>query len=92
MLNTLLNRGDTYKKFNEHNRKYTYTKHENKKDKKDPLLIEEHYMATRIDHIIVTPNLIGKILKSNIIQKHYIHTDHNECTIQINGNIVSIEY
>ena len=51
-------------------------------------------MATKIDHIIVTPNLIGKILKSNIIQKHYIHTDHNpiECTIQINGNIASTEY
>ena len=99
MLNALLNReeeswGDTYKKFNEHNRKYTYTKYENKKDKEDPLLIEEHYMATRIDHIIVTPNLIGKILKSNIIQKHYIHTDHNsiKCIIQINGNIVSTKY
>ena len=51
-------------------------------------------MVTRIDHIIVTPNLIGKILKSNIIQKHYIHTDHNliECIIQINGNIVSTKY
>ena len=66
-------------------------KHEKKKNKEDPLLMEEHYTATRIDHIIITPNVINKILKSNIIQKHYIHTDHNpiECTIQINGKITS---
>ena len=64
------------------------------KNKEDPLLIEEHYTATKIDHIIITPNLMDKILKSNIIQKHYIHIDHNliECTIQISGNIISTEY
>ena len=69
-------------------------KHKRKKNKEDPLLMEEHHTATRIDHIIVTPNMINKILKSDIIQKHYISTDHNpiECTIQINGNIISTEY
>ena len=97
MLNSLLNReeeswGDVYKKLNKQSRKYTYMKHEKKKHKEDPLLMEEHHTATKIDHIIV--NVINKILKSNIIQKHYIHTDHNpiECTIQTNGNITSIKY
>ena len=86
--------GDTFKKLNEQSRKYTYTKHERKKNKEDPLLMDEHCTATRIDHIIVSPNMINKILKSDIIQKHYINTDHNpiKCTIQINGNIISTEY
>ena len=98
MLNSLLNReeeswGDAYKKLNKQSRKYTYRKHEKKKNKEDPLLMEEHHTATKIDHIIITPNVINKILKSNIIQKHYIHTDHPiECTIQINGNKTSTEY
>ena len=99
MLNSLLNRekeswGDAYKKLNKQSRKYIYMKHEKKKNKEDPLLIEEHHTATRIDHIIITPNVINKILKSNIIQKHYIHIDHNlvECTIQINANITSTKY
>ena len=99
MLNSLLNReeeswGDAYKKLNKQSRKFTYMKHEKKKNKEDPLLMEEHHTATKIDHIIITLNVINKILKSNIIQKHYINTDHNpiKCTIQINGNIISTKY
>ena len=65
MLNSLLNKeeeswGDTFKKLNEQSRKYTYTKHEKKKNKEDPLLMEEHHTATKIDHIIITPNIINK--------------------------------
>ncbi len=99
MLKDLLNReenswGDAFKELNGNSKKYTYNKYETVKNKIDPLLTEDHYTATRIDHIITSPGTTNRITKCEIISNHQIRTDHNPitCSLQTKIDSLSAEY